>query len=55
MRPESERNQILTDTHSPARFRVNGPVSNLDEFYTAFNVQPGDPMMQQDSTRAEIW
>lgn len=55
MRPESERNQVLTDPHSPARFRVNGPVSNLSEFYSAFDVQPGDPMMQQDSVRAKIW
>ncbi|CAN5372074.1 hypothetical protein BH23BAC1_BH23BAC1_12300 [soil metagenome] len=55
MRPESERNQVLTDPHSPARFRVNGPVSNLEEFYAAFNVQPGDPMKRQDSLRAKIW
>src|SRR5690606_16494685 len=35
-RPEALRTQILTDPHSPGDFRVNGPLSNLEQFYEAF-------------------
>ena len=54
-RPEALRQQILTNPHSPSRFRVNGPLSNNEAFYKAFNVQPGDSMMAPDSLRAKIW
>ncbi|MBC6989523.1 hypothetical protein H9I52_07510 [Hymenobacter sp. BT491] len=43
-RNESVRTQVLTDPHSPSRFRVDGPLSNLDAFYTAFNIEEGDAM-----------
>ena len=33
--------QILTDVHAPANLRVNGPFSDVPEFYRAFNVKPG--------------
>ena len=36
--------QILSNEHSPAKFRVNGVLSNLPEFYKAFNVKPTDKM-----------
>jgi putative endopeptidase len=54
-RPESERAQILTDEHSPPPFRVNGPASDLDAFYQAYNIQPGDGMFRPDSLRPHIW
>ncbi len=54
-RPESLARQVMSDVHSPSQFRVNGPVSNMPEFYRAFNVQPGDAMYRADSIRVVIW
>ena len=46
----------LTDTHSPSRFRVNGVVFNMPEFYKAFpNVKPGDKLYKPESERPVIW
>jgi putative endopeptidase len=47
--------QIMTDVHSPASLRINGPLANLPEFYNAFGVKPGDPMYRPDSVRVKIW
>ena len=49
------RNQVLTDAHAPAVWRVAGPLSNLPEFALAFHCQQGDPMVRADSLRAGIW
>jgi predicted metalloendopeptidase len=54
-RPEALRLQVNTDPHSPARFRVNGPFSNLDEFIGAFDVPEGSPMRRSPSDRVVIW
>lgn len=54
-REESLRNQLLTDVHSPAKYRVNGPMVDIDEFYTAFNIQQGSKMYRADSLRVRIW
>jgi putative endopeptidase len=54
-RDEQLAKQIMTDVHSPAYLRVNGPLSDIPEFYKAFNVKPGDPMYRPDSLRAKIW
>ncbi len=54
-RPQSLRTQVLTDVHSPAKFRVNGPLVNVDAFYEAFNIKPGDKMYVPDSSRVRIW
>ena len=54
-RDESKINQIMTDVHSPEQFRINGPLSNIPEFYKAFNVKKGDKMYQPDSLRVVIW
>ena len=45
----------MTDVHAPAQFRINGPLSNIPEFYKAFNVKPGNKMYQPDSLRVVIW
>ncbi|GAA4465774.1 M13 family metallopeptidase [Nemorincola caseinilytica] len=55
MRPEVLANQLLTDVHSPAKYRVNGPFPNVPEFYEAFNIQPGDKMYLADSLRVHLW
>lgn len=46
---------VNTDPHSPAMYRVNGPLMNFDPFYKAFNVQPGNKMYIPDSARIKIW
>ncbi len=51
----SDVTRVLADTHSPARFRVIGAVSNLDAFYTAFDVKPGDEMYFPPRDRLQIW
>jgi putative endopeptidase len=45
----------MTDVHSPAKYRVNGPFVDVDEFYTTFNIKPGSPMYVADSLRVRIW
>jgi len=54
-REEYLRNQVNTDPHSPAKFRVNGVVRNIPEFYTAFNVQPDDSLYLAPEKRVKIW
>lgn len=55
IRDEQLRNRLMTDVHSPAKYRVNGPFVDVDEFYTAFNIKPGDKMYRTDSLRVRIW
>ncbi len=54
-RPEALRLRTLTDPHSPPRWRVNGPVSDMPEFARAFGCKQGDAMMRPDSVRANVW
>jgi putative endopeptidase len=54
-RNESLAMQVMTDVHAPPLLRVNGPVSNVIQFYQAFGVKPGDPMYRADSVRVSIW
>ena len=55
MRDDALRNQIATDPHSPAEFRVIGPVRNVDAWYEAFNVQPGSKYYLAPADRVRIW
>jgi len=55
MRDEAMINQVKTNPHSPAKFRVLGPLSNMQEFYTAFGVKEGDKMYRKPEDRVEIW
>jgi putative endopeptidase len=52
---QTMRLRINTDPHSPAEYRVNGPLQNLTPFYTAFNVKPGDKMYLPEDKRIKIW
>jgi len=54
-RPEAVASQVRSDEHSPAKFRVIGPVTDMPEFFEAFGIKPGDPMWRPDSARAGIW
>jgi len=54
-RDEALRNQLLTDSHSPGVYRAFVPVTNLDAFYTAFNLKPGDKLYRAPADRVKIW
>lgn len=54
-RPEAQKTQVTTDPHSPSQFRVNGPLSNMPEFYEAFGVKKGDKLWRAPKDRAKIW
>ena len=54
-RDERLRMRIATDPHSPEMFRVNGPLSNMPEFYKAFDIKPGDKMYRPEEERVKIW
>jgi endothelin-converting enzyme/putative endopeptidase len=49
------RQQLLTDPHSPAEFRVNGIVRNVDAWYKAFDVKPGDKLYLPPEERVHVW
>jgi putative endopeptidase len=54
-RKESLMSQILTNPHSPAFLRVNGPFSDVPEFYEAFGIKKGDKMWVDPDKRVKIW
>ncbi|HEY4339697.1 MAG TPA: M13-type metalloendopeptidase, partial [Steroidobacteraceae bacterium] len=54
-RSERLRKELLSDVHSPPKWRVNGPLSNIPAFYDAFKVKPGQPMYRPAADRVRIW
>jgi endothelin-converting enzyme/putative endopeptidase len=54
-REGATRAQLLTDPHSPERYRVDGIVRNFDPWYKAFNVQPGDKLYLPPEERVHVW
>ncbi len=54
-REGAERQQVITNEHSPGKYRVNGVVRNVDAWYKAFNVQPGDKLYLPPEQRVHIW
>lgn len=54
-REEALKNQIATDPHSPAQYRVNGVVRNMDAWYEAFNVTDEDALYLPPEDRVQIW
>jgi putative endopeptidase len=55
MKDETLIRRVMEDEHSPAHFRVVGPLENVDAFYQAFKVQPGDTMYRPKHERIVIW
>ena len=55
IRDQRLRNQVMTGPHSPAEFRVNGVVRNMDAWYAAFDVKPGDKLYLPPEERVKIW
>jgi putative endopeptidase len=52
---EALTQQVMMDVHAPAQFRINGPLSNYNEFYKAFDIKKGSKMWQPDNLRVQIW
>jgi len=55
LRDDAARRQVVSDPHSPRQFRVNGVVRNIDAWYTAFGVKPGDKLYIAPEKRVRIW
>ena len=54
-RDDAIKTQVASDPHSPRRYRVIGPLRNLDAWYQAFNVQPGTKFYIPPEKRVRIW
>jgi putative endopeptidase len=54
-RDEALRTQVLTDPHSPGMYRANGPLTNFEPFYEAFQLMPTDSMYRPENERVKIW
>jgi predicted metalloendopeptidase len=54
-REEALRNQLLTDPHSPGMYRAFVPLTNIDAFYKAFDLKPGDKLYRKPEDRVKIW
>jgi putative endopeptidase len=55
IRPEAAAQRILTDSHSPDKHRVNAPITNIDAWYAAFDVKPGDKLYKAPADRIRVW
>ncbi len=55
MRDEALKNQVKTDPHSPGMYRAYVPLTNLDTFYSTFNIKEGDKLFVKSSDRVRIW
>jgi putative endopeptidase len=54
-REDAERQQLLSDPHSPEKYRVDGIVRNFDPWYAAFDVKPGDKLYLPLGQRVHVW
>lgn len=54
-RDEELKRRLNVDPHSPSKFRVNGIVTNMPEFYEAFKINPDDSMYTKPEDRVKIW
>ena len=54
-REDAIREQVMSDPHSPAEYRVNGTVVNVPAFYEAFDVEEGDELYVAPENRVTIW
>ena len=55
VRPAYARQLAITDPHSPGRWRIDGPLSDMPEFAQAFGCHAGDPMVRPENVRPQIW
>ena len=54
-REEMSRMLLTIDEHAPTSTRVRGPLSNMQEFYDAFDVTPESKMWRKPEDRVKIW
>jgi len=54
-RPEDIRVRVITDPHSPAKYRINGVVVNMPEFAKAFSCKAGQPMVNPPDKTCKVW
>ena len=54
-RPATLKQRLISDPHSPSMYRTNGPLSNLEVFFEAFDCKEGDGMVRSGETRVKIW
>ncbi|HEX8232407.1 MAG TPA: M13-type metalloendopeptidase [Caulobacteraceae bacterium] len=54
-REDAVKQQVASDPHSPSRFRAQAPMRNIDAWYVAFNVKPGDKLYLKPEERVRIW
>jgi len=55
VRDAALRKQVASNPHSPRNYRVNGPVRNIDAWYTLFDVKPSDSLYVAPENRVRIW
>ncbi|HEX7630704.1 MAG TPA: M13-type metalloendopeptidase, partial [Lacunisphaera sp.] len=55
LREDTLRKQVVGDPHSPRMYRVNGVMRNIDAWYEAFGVKPGDKLYLPPEERVRIW
>ena len=54
-RPEAAAQRVLTDPHSPEQYRCNAPITNIDAWYAAFDIKPGDKNYKKPEDRIKVW
>jgi putative endopeptidase len=54
-RPDALRQQLISDSHSPGQVRAVAPLRNIDAWYEAWNIQPGDKQYIEPAARVRIW
>ncbi|HMJ05186.1 MAG TPA: M13 family metallopeptidase [Chthoniobacterales bacterium] len=55
LRDDAIRRQVVSDPHSPRQYRVNGPVRNIDDWYSAYSVEPENKLYVAPKERVRIW
>ncbi len=53
--PDFAAQMIMVDPHSPGMYRCNAPISNIDAWYNAFDIKPGDKMYKPEDQRIKVW
>jgi putative endopeptidase len=54
-RPEMEKTALNVDPHSPAKYRINGPLQSFEPFYTTFNITDKNKMYRKEQERVKVW